>query len=85
LPNALSPITVLFSLVIGEFILLSAGLALLGYGGNAMHSASWGGLLRAFRADTSAWWLVVFPTLCIALTTLALNQIGEYFNSRKNS
>ena len=84
LPNALSPIIVMGSLMIASAILLESGLSFLGLGDpNLM---SWGYMVGAARtALRQAWWIAVFPGLAIALTVLALNLVGEGLNDGLNT
>ena len=76
LPNALSPILVLASLMVASAILLESALSFLGLGDpNLM---SWGYLIGAGRSVIRlAWWMSVFPGIAIFLTVLALNLVGE--------
>lgn len=83
LPNALSPIIVLASLMVASAILLESALSFLGLGDpNRM---SWGFMIGAGRSVIRlAWWMSVFPGLAILLTVLALNLVGEGFNDALN-
>jgi peptide/nickel transport system permease protein len=83
LPNALSPIIVLASLMIASAILLESSLSFLGLGDpNLM---SWGFMIGAGRSVIRlAWWMSVFPGLAIFLTVLALNLVGEGLNDALN-
>ena len=76
LPNALSPIVVLSSLMVASAILLESALSFLGLGDpNLM---TWGFLIGSGRSVIRlAWWMSVFPGLAIFLTVLALNLVGE--------
>jgi peptide/nickel transport system permease protein len=76
LPNALSPLVVLASLMVASAILLESGLSFLGLGDpNLM---SWGFMIGAGRSVIRlAWWMSVFPGVAIFLTVLALNLVGE--------
>ena len=76
LPNALSPILVLASLMVASAILLEAALSFVGLGDpNLM---SWGYMIGAGRSVMRlAWWMSVFPGIAIFLTVLALNLVGE--------
>jgi peptide/nickel transport system permease protein len=38
---------------------------------------TWGSLLNAGRGNFDAWWMVVFPGLCIFITVTTYNLIGE--------
>jgi len=83
LPNTLSPIIVLASLMIATAILLESSLSFLGLGDpNLM---SWGYMVGAGRTVIrQAWWITVFPGIAILLTVLALNLIGEGLNDALN-
>jgi peptide/nickel transport system permease protein len=83
LPNALSPIIVLASLMVASAILLESALSFLGLGDpNLM---SWGYMIGAGRSLLRlAWWMAVFPGLAILLTVLALNLVGEGLNDALN-
>lgn len=83
LPNALSPIIVMASLMVATAILLESSLSFLGLGDpNIM---SWGYMIGAARTVIrTAWWLSFFPGLAILLTVLALNLIGEGLNDALN-
>jgi peptide/nickel transport system permease protein len=83
LPNTLSPIVVLASLMVATAILLESSLSFLGLGDpNRM---SWGFMVGAGRTVIrQAWWITAFPGLAILLTVLALNLIGEGLNDALN-
>lgn len=83
LPNALSPIIVSASLLVGTSILLEAALSFLGLGDpNLM---SWGYMIGAARTVIQrAWWMSVFPGLAIVLTVLAFNLLGDGLNDVLN-
>ena len=83
LPNTVSPIIVMASLMVATAILLESSLSFLGLGDpNAL---SWGYMIGAARTVIrSAWWLSFFPGLAIIITVLALNLIGEGLNDALN-
>jgi len=83
LPNALSPIIVLASLMVATAILLESALSFLGLGDpNLM---SWGFLIGSGRSVIRiAWWMSVFPGIAIFLTVLALNLVGEGLSDALN-
>lgn len=83
LPNCLSPIIVIGSLMIATAILIESGLAFLGLGDpNIM---SWGFQIGAGRTMLrSAWWVCTFPGIAILVTVLAINLIGEGLNDALN-
>ena len=83
LPNALSPVIVLASLMVATAILLESSLSFLGLGDpNLM---SWGYMVGAGRTVIrQAWWITVFPGVAILISVLALNLIGEGLNDALN-
>ncbi len=83
LPNCLSPIIVVGSLMVATAILIESGLAFLGLGDpNIM---SWGFLIGAGRTMLrSAWWVCTFPGVAILVTVLAINLVGEGLNDALN-
>ncbi|MGX9965282.1 ABC transporter permease [Roseomonas sp. F4] len=83
LPNALSPIIVLSSLMVANAILLESALSFLGLGDpNLM---TWGFLIGSGRSVIRlAWWMSVFPGIAIFLTVLALNLVGEGLSDAMN-
>lgn len=83
LPNTLSPIIVLASLMVANAILLESSLSFLGLGDpNLM---SWGYMVGAGRTVIrQAWWITVFPGIAILLSVLAMNLIGEGLNTALN-
>jgi peptide/nickel transport system permease protein len=83
LPNALSPIIVLASLMVASAILLESGLSFLGLGDPNL--ISWGFMIGAGRSVIRiAWWMSVFPGIAIFLTVLALNLAGEGLSDALN-
>lgn len=83
LPNALSPIVVISSMMVGNAILTEAALDFLGLGDPNL--LSWGTMIGGSRASMwVAWWTTVLPGLCIMVTVLALNFIGDGLNDALN-
>ena len=83
LPNAVSPLIVMGSLMIATAILTESALSFLGLGDP--NRISWGYMIGAARTVfRQAWWLSVFPGLAIALTVLAINLVGEGLNDALN-
>jgi peptide/nickel transport system permease protein len=77
LPNAVAPIVVQATLDVANVILLESTLSFLGLGIQPP-TASWGNMLANAQANLSiAWWAAVFPGLCILVTVLAINYIGD--------
>ena len=83
LPNCLSPIIVIGSLMVATAILIESGLAFLGLGDpNIM---SWGFQIGAGRTMLrSAWWVCTFPGIAILITVLAINLVVEGLNDALN-
>jgi len=77
LPNAVAPIIVQATLDVAGVIVLESVLSFLGFGVQPPQ-ASWGSMLANAEANvTVAWWAAVFPGLCILLTVLSINYIGD--------
>ncbi|MEX2323474.1 MAG: ABC transporter permease [Acidimicrobiia bacterium] len=80
LPNALSPIIVNTTLVVGTAIILEAALSFLGFGVR-VPTPAWGqmtaqgGTLAVGGA--SAWWVLVFPAVALVTTVLSVNFLGD--------
>jgi peptide/nickel transport system permease protein len=83
LPNALPPLIVSATLVIGVAVLFEAGLSFLGLGDpNVM---SWGLMIGASRQYiVDAWWAITFPGFAIFLTVLSVSLIGDGLNDALN-
>ncbi|HEV7517037.1 MAG TPA: ABC transporter permease, partial [Thermoanaerobaculia bacterium] len=77
LPNALTPVLVQATLLLGNLILVESALSFLGLG-IGPPTPSWGNMI-ADGSDTlaTAWWVAVFPGAAIAVTVLAVNLLGE--------
>jgi len=84
LPNAMSPIIVMASLMVATAILLESSLSFLGLGDP--NQMSWGYMVGSARTVLrQAWWMALFPGLAIVLTVLALNLVGEGLNDGLNT
>jgi peptide/nickel transport system permease protein len=83
LPNALPPIVVVSSMMVGSAILTESALSFLGLGDPNL--LSWGSMIGGSRsAMWVAWWTTVLPGLAIMVTVLALNFIGDGLNDALN-
>jgi peptide/nickel transport system permease protein len=79
LPNGLSPIIVTGSLLVGNAILIEAGLSFLGV--SDPMSISLGSMLNTAQPHLrQAWWLSVFPGALIVALVLAINLLGDELN-----
>ena len=79
LPNLLSPIIVASTIDIAGVIIAEATLSFLGIGVQDP-LPSWGKMISIAR--TSHYWrshpaLIIYPALCLSLTVLALNFLGD--------
>jgi peptide/nickel transport system permease protein len=76
LPNALPPLIVATTLVMGSAILFEAYLAFLGLGDP--NQLSWGLMIGLNRPTfLTSWWTITFPGLAIFLTVLSFSLIGD--------
>jgi len=76
-PNAISPIIVQSTLMLGYAIMIESGLSFLGFGIQPP-TPSWGNLLsNAQQHMTRHPWLAIFPGLMIFLTVISINYIGD--------
>ncbi|GAA2181361.1 ABC transporter permease [Brooklawnia cerclae] len=77
LPNATGPVIALSALEFGQAVLAISALSFLGFGAPPP-APEWGSLVAGGRDFiATAWWLVTFPGLVIALTVLAANYISR--------
>jgi len=77
LPNALAPVIVAATLAVGGAILGESALSYLGLG-IAPPTASWGNMLqRAQEYVFTAAWLAIAPGVCIFVTVLSFNFLGD--------
>jgi peptide/nickel transport system permease protein len=77
LPNAVAPIVVQATLDVAGVIITESTLSFLGLGIQPP-TASWGNMLANAQSNLqTAWWAAVFPGLCILVTVLAINYIGD--------
>lgn len=83
LPNALPPLIVSATLIIGVAILFEAGLSFLGLSDpNVM---SWGMMIGSNRRNIlECWWAVSFPGAAIFTTVLSVSLVGDGLNDALN-
>ena len=83
LPNALPPLIISASLIVGAAILFEAGLSFLGLSDpNVM---SWGLMIGSNRRNIlECWWAVTFPGAAIFLTVLSVSLVGDGLNDALN-
>jgi len=76
-PNVIPSVAVIFSVNVADAILTGAGLSFLGLG-LPPSTPDWGiDLARGQEFIRSAWWLITFPGLAVALIVLAFTMMGE--------
>lgn len=77
LPNIMSPLVVQATLTVAQAILLESGLSFLGLG-IVPPEPSWGQMIGAAQDYLSQHPMYLFwPSLCLALTVLSINLIGD--------
>ena len=77
LPNAIAPIIVQGTLEVANVVLLESVLSFLGFGIQPP-TASWGNMLANAESTMAiAPWVAIFPGLCILITVLAINYMGD--------
>ncbi|MCB1032238.1 MAG: ABC transporter permease [Acidobacteria bacterium] len=76
LPNALTPLVVDATLMIGNLILAEAALSFFGLGVQAP-TPSWGNMISDGRAASGVWWAAFFPGVAIAITVITLNLLAD--------
>jgi peptide/nickel transport system permease protein len=78
LPCALPIIIIQGTLLVGQVVLLEAGLNFLGLGDP--QSISWGGMLNEAQNNLKAWWNSVPPGAMIFILVLTINLLGDAVN-----
>ena len=77
-PNVINTLMVLVSLQVGWVIILEATLSFLG-AGVPPPTATWGSMIVSGKEYvTTAWWVLAFPGIAIALTVIAFNMVGDW-------
>lgn len=79
LPNTFPIIITKMMLMVGRVIILQAGLEFIGIGDTTR--INWGYMLyngQQFIRD--GWWMIVFPTISLALLVISLNIVGDWLN-----
>lgn len=81
LPNILTPIYVMASYSVVSAILMESSISFLGLG-LMPEQVTWGTMLNEARSYHSAWWLGLFPSLCIFILVLIFNKIGRVLDEK---
>ena len=77
MPNVVSPVIVMATLMMGDAILIEATLSFLGMGAQPP-TPSWGSILASGRSYLIlAPWVTIFPGIAIMLTVLGFNLLGD--------
>ena len=78
LPNVMTPIIVISTLQVSQFIIAEATISFLGFGIQPP-TAAWGTMVSDGRNYIFfAWWLSAFPGAALALTALGVNLTGDW-------
>ncbi|ATX64514.1 ABC transporter permease [Roseinatronobacter bogoriensis] len=81
LPNIIPSTLVVGTFAMATAIISEAALSFLGLG-VPPSIPTWGGMLADARAYIStSWWMALFPGLCIFLTVLGINLLGDVLRS----
>jgi peptide/nickel transport system permease protein len=77
LPNALTPVLIQATLLVGNLIITESSLSFLGMGVQPP-AASWGNLISEGRdVLIQAWWIATFPGAALAITVIAFNLLND--------
>jgi peptide/nickel transport system permease protein len=74
LPHALHPLRTALPLSLAGLLGLESTLSFLGIG-LPPNVASWGRLIATVREEPSAWWVFIFPIICLITTMLSLGTL----------
>lgn len=80
LPNVITPLVVIFTIQVGDFILTEATLSFLGLGVPITKPSL--GLLISNGYEvlfSGLWWVSVFPGLALMLLVFGINLLGDFF------
>lgn len=81
-PNVVPTLLVLITLQVGHVIIFEAFLSFLGVG-IPPPTPSWGSMTASGRDYIGTyWWLSAFPGLCILVTVLSTNLLGDWIRDR---
>jgi peptide/nickel transport system permease protein len=77
LPNIFAPAMTIGTFQVASAIIAESSLSFLGLG-IPVNIPSWGNMLQQGQAYVeTAWWLTVFPGICIMLVVLSINVLGD--------
>lgn len=82
LPNIAGPLMVVATTEFGLMILFEAGLSFLGLGIQPPYP-SWGSIMSdGQNYVATAWWMTVFPGICLFGVVLCVNLLGDWLRDR---
>lgn len=77
LPNVIAPMLTIFTSQVASAIISEASLSFLGLG-IAPTTPTWGNMLHSGQLYmANAWWMSLFPGICIMLIVLSINILGD--------
>lgn len=77
MPNTVAPLIVQGTYICASAVIFEAYLSFLG-AGTPPEIPSWGNIMAEGRTYVQlAFWIILFPGLCLALTVLAINLVGD--------
>ena len=77
MPNTLAPLIVQGTYICASAVIFEAYLSFLG-AGTPPEIPSWGNIMAEGRAYVRiAFWIILFPGLCLAVNVLAVNMVGD--------
>lgn len=79
-PLLITPLSVHAAFSMASAVSIEATLSFLGLGLSA-EVVSWGSLLMEARQHFEAWWLVLFPGICLAAFLMGLNTLAKRFQN----
>ena len=83
LPNAMSGVTVMSTIMIATAILMESALSFLGFGDPNV--LSWGTMIGLGKSNLrDAWYIMTIPGIALLITALALNMVGDGLNDYLN-
>lgn len=83
LPNAMSGVTVMSTIMIATAILMESALSFLGFGDPNV--TTWGTMIGMGKNNLrDAWYIMTIPGIALLLTALALNLVGDGLNDYLN-
>ncbi len=79
LPNIVAPAVTIGTFQVASAIIAESSLSFLGLG-IPVNIPTWGNMLHQGQVYVeTAWWMTVFPGICIMLVVLAINLLGDAF------